>query len=126
MELEHAKERHNKIAQGVGEAERQYARDKLLESGEAENLHGRHLDYFLAFARRLDGDLHSAAELAALEQLERRAGAAQVHRGLSRLHEDLLLALGQRDDLFLVDIDQRLLTHARIINQRERGFPLFC
>ena len=49
---------------------RQYARDKLLESGEAESMHGRQLDYYMAFARRMDGKLHGPAELDALGRLE--------------------------------------------------------
>jgi predicted ATPase/class 3 adenylate cyclase len=49
---------------------RQHARDKMLESGEAERLHERHLDYFLAFAQGMDGKLHGPAELEALEKLE--------------------------------------------------------
>ncbi|MBN2147485.1 MAG: tetratricopeptide repeat protein [Anaerolineales bacterium] len=50
---------------------RQYARDRLLDSGEAEMLHNRHLDYFLTFAQHQEAQFHGPAELAALQQLER-------------------------------------------------------
>lgn len=49
---------------------RQYARDKLLDSGESERLHTKHLDYFLAFAQQLNEKLHGPEELAALKQYE--------------------------------------------------------
>jgi predicted ATPase/DNA-binding SARP family transcriptional activator len=37
---------------------RQYAREKLAESGESESLRGRHLDYFLAVALRFEQETH--------------------------------------------------------------------
>ncbi len=37
---------------------RQYARDRLVESGEADDLQTRHLEHFLAFAERADPALH--------------------------------------------------------------------
>jgi non-specific serine/threonine protein kinase len=38
------------------ETVRQYARDRLVESGEAEAVRGRHLDFFLAWAEKEDPD----------------------------------------------------------------------
>ena len=49
---------------------RQFARDRLLDMGEAERLQGRHLEYFLEFAQRMNAKLHGPQEPTALEQLE--------------------------------------------------------
>jgi predicted ATPase/class 3 adenylate cyclase len=49
---------------------RQYARDKLLESGEAAALRERQWEWFVALAERADGELHRAQQAAWLERLE--------------------------------------------------------
>src|SRR6266487_2165247 len=49
---------------------RQYARDKLYESGEAEQVRDRHLDFFLGFAETAEPKLRSAEQLAWLDRLE--------------------------------------------------------
>ncbi len=49
---------------------RQFARDRLLDMGEAERLQGRHLGYFLEFAQRMNAKLHGPQELTVLMQLE--------------------------------------------------------
>jgi predicted ATPase/DNA-binding SARP family transcriptional activator len=49
---------------------RQYARDKLFESGEAEQVRDRHLDFFLRFAEAAERKLRSAEQLACLERVE--------------------------------------------------------
>jgi non-specific serine/threonine protein kinase len=52
------------------ETVRQYARDRLLESGEAPALRGRHLDFFLHFAEQGEPELHGPEQAAWFERLE--------------------------------------------------------
>ncbi len=47
---------------------RQYAQDKLLESGEVEQVRSRHLDFFLKFAEDAKPKLHSAEQLKLLNR----------------------------------------------------------
>jgi non-specific serine/threonine protein kinase len=49
---------------------RQYARDKLLASGESEQVRERHLDYFLRFAEEAEPRLRSAEQLEWLGRVE--------------------------------------------------------
>jgi predicted ATPase/class 3 adenylate cyclase len=49
---------------------RQYARDKLFESGEAEQVRDRHLEFFLRFAEGAEPKLRSAEQLEWLGRLE--------------------------------------------------------
>jgi predicted ATPase/DNA-binding SARP family transcriptional activator len=49
---------------------RQYARDKLFESGEAELVRDRHLEFFLHFAEEAEPKLRSAEQLAWLTRVE--------------------------------------------------------
>jgi predicted ATPase len=49
---------------------RQYARDKLYESGEAEQTRDHHLDFFLQFAETAEPKLRSAEQLEWLNRLE--------------------------------------------------------
>ncbi len=49
---------------------RQYARDKLLESGEAEQVRDRHLDFFLRLAETAEPKLRSGEQLVWLERVE--------------------------------------------------------
>jgi predicted ATPase len=50
---------------------RQYARDKLLASGEAEWVRDRHLEYFVQFAEQAEPKLRGAEQLEWLERVER-------------------------------------------------------
>jgi non-specific serine/threonine protein kinase len=50
---------------------RQYAREKLLESGEAAALRERHWQWFLALAEQAEPELHGPEQAAWLERLER-------------------------------------------------------
>jgi predicted ATPase len=50
---------------------RQYARDKLLASGEAERVHDRHLESFVQFAEEAEPHLRGAEQLAWLGRVER-------------------------------------------------------
>lgn len=49
---------------------RQYARDKLFESGEAEQVRDRHLASFTRFAERAEPQIRSADQLAWLDRVE--------------------------------------------------------
>ncbi len=50
---------------------RQYARDKLLESGESERMQDRHLDFFLQLAEAAAPQLEGADQILWLNRLER-------------------------------------------------------
>lgn len=50
---------------------RQYAREKLSESGESERVHNRHLEFFLQMAEEVGPKLHSAEQVIWLNRLER-------------------------------------------------------
>jgi non-specific serine/threonine protein kinase len=52
------------------ETVRQYARERLLESGAGEAVRGRHRDYFLRLAEEAAPKLHSAEQAAWLRQLD--------------------------------------------------------
>ncbi|MBK8780702.1 MAG: protein kinase, partial [Anaerolineales bacterium] len=52
------------------ETVRQYAREKLLESGEGEKLHTQHLVYFLKFAEEAEPHLFRAEQIEWLDRLE--------------------------------------------------------
>jgi predicted ATPase/DNA-binding SARP family transcriptional activator len=79
---------------------RQYARDKLLESGEGEYVRDRHLDFFLRFAEEVEPKLRSADQLAWLERVEtehdnlRTALAWSLESGKSERALELAGALG--------------------------------
>ncbi|MBI5651861.1 MAG: tetratricopeptide repeat protein [Chloroflexi bacterium] len=49
---------------------RQYARDRLLESGEVETIRDRHLDFFIAFAENIEPKLMGAEQFAWLDRLD--------------------------------------------------------
>ncbi len=49
---------------------RQYARDRLLESGESEAIRNRHLDYFLKFAEEVEPQLHGPDQVEWLDRLD--------------------------------------------------------
>jgi predicted ATPase/class 3 adenylate cyclase len=52
------------------ETMRQYARDRLLESGEGETMRHRHRDFFLALAQEAEPKLRTSKQEAWLERLE--------------------------------------------------------
>ncbi|HEX9840374.1 MAG TPA: tetratricopeptide repeat protein [Anaerolineales bacterium] len=58
-----AEERENSTRYHLLETIRQYARDKLLEAGEAEQVRNRHLDFFLEFAERPESYMNGPQEL---------------------------------------------------------------
>ncbi|MBI3915159.1 MAG: tetratricopeptide repeat protein [Chloroflexi bacterium] len=49
---------------------RQYARDKLLETGEGEAIRNHHLDYFLSFAEAAEPRLHGPEQVQWLDRLD--------------------------------------------------------
>jgi predicted ATPase len=53
---------------------RQYARDRLRESGDWAEVHDRHAAYYLALAEPAEPELHGAGQLAWLTRLETRHG----------------------------------------------------
>jgi non-specific serine/threonine protein kinase len=52
------------------ETVRQYARDKLVESGEAEVLRGRHLEWYLGLAERAEPELFGAEQAIWFDRLD--------------------------------------------------------
>jgi predicted ATPase/class 3 adenylate cyclase/DNA-binding CsgD family transcriptional regulator len=74
------------------ETVRHYALDKLTAAGELERLRDRHRDAFLALAERIEPDLLSEREPAALEALD--AEAANLHAAIDwATHTDPARAL---------------------------------
>src|SRR5262249_3068189 len=55
---------------GLLETVRQYAQDRLIESGEAETAQGRHLDFFLELAERAERELRRHEQVQWLDRLE--------------------------------------------------------
>jgi predicted ATPase len=53
---------------------RVYALERLRESGDWQDVHGRHAAYFLSLAEPADAELHGAGQLAWLNRLEIRRG----------------------------------------------------
>ena len=49
---------------------RQYAREKLAESGESEVVRGRHLDFFLSIALRFEQEVHGPQALSWVKQVD--------------------------------------------------------
>ncbi len=68
--LLHAEERDGTTRYRLLETVRQYARDRLLESGEAQRWRDRHLAYFLALAEKAEPQLMRADQRAWLDRLE--------------------------------------------------------
>jgi predicted ATPase/class 3 adenylate cyclase len=52
------------------ETVRQYAREKLAESGEGEQIRARHLEYFLKLAQRAEPELYGAGQIEWSQKLE--------------------------------------------------------
>ncbi len=51
------------------ETTRQYAREKLLDSGEGQALHDRHVNYFLDLAKQADKEIHGPRQVEWLDRL---------------------------------------------------------
>jgi DNA-binding CsgD family transcriptional regulator len=75
---------------------RQYAREKLEESGEAEAVRHRHAAYFLSLAKRAEPELLAGRQEEWLERLEREHGNLRAALGwtFSREETELGLLLG--------------------------------
>lgn len=67
---------------------REYAGEKLLESGEPEQLRNRHLDYFLAFAEKAEMQLEGSERIVWLNRLEREHDNLRAALDWSRTSED--------------------------------------
>ena len=65
-----SEERKGEHRYSLLETVRQYGRDKLLESGEAEDLRGRHLDWFLGLAERAEPELEGPDQVMWLDRIE--------------------------------------------------------
>jgi len=52
------------------ETTRQYAREKLLDSGEGQALHDKHLNYFLDLAKQAEKEIHGPHQVEWLNRLE--------------------------------------------------------
>jgi predicted ATPase/class 3 adenylate cyclase len=63
---EETEEGHYRLPETI----RQYARDKLFESGESEQVRDHHLEFFLRFAEAAEPKLRSAEQLIWLDRLE--------------------------------------------------------
>ena len=62
---------HCEVRYGMLEPVRQYALERLEQSGDAVDAHRKHAEYFLGLAERADPELHGAHEAEWLERLER-------------------------------------------------------
>src|SRR5207249_3491771 len=65
-----AEERHGQTRYRLLETVRQYARDRLLESGETETWRARHRDHFLKMAEEAEPELTGTDQAAWLARLE--------------------------------------------------------
>ncbi len=52
------------------ETVRQYARERLVDSGESEKIRSRHLDYFMKFAETVEPKLHGPEQMQWLDRLD--------------------------------------------------------
>ncbi len=66
---------------------RQYAREKLLEAGEAAVVQARHLDFYLKLAEKAEPKLHGAEQMAWLERLEAEHDNVRAALEWSRVDE---------------------------------------
>ena len=94
-----AEEQAEEARYRLPETIRQHARDKLLESGESEQIRNRHLDFFLRFAEVAEPKLRSAEQLEWLNRVEtehdnlRTALAWSLESGKSKAALELAGAL---------------------------------
>lgn len=70
VEVQQPKDR-GEVRYGMLEPVRQYALEKLEQSGEAEDTHRKHAEYFLELAERAEPELRGSAESEWLERIER-------------------------------------------------------
>jgi len=106
---------------------RQYARDKLYESGEVEKIRDRHLEFFIRFAEQAEPKLRSAEQLEWLNRVEtehdnlRAALAWSLESGKSDRALQLTGALGYFWQLrgYLSE-SQRWLEDALALSEREQ------
>ena len=77
VDLEHGDEPRYYLLETI----RQYAREKLNDSGEGEQVRARHLDYFLTLAQKAEPKLYGANQIEWLQKLENE-------------HENMHAALG--------------------------------
>jgi predicted ATPase/DNA-binding SARP family transcriptional activator len=68
------------------ETMRQYARDRLLEAGEAAVVRGRHYEWCLALAEEAEPELYGAEQTAWLDRLEREHDNLRAALGWSGAH----------------------------------------
>jgi predicted ATPase/DNA-binding CsgD family transcriptional regulator/DNA-binding XRE family transcriptional regulator len=86
---------------GMLETVREYAAERLVESGEAESLRGRHASYFTALAEQAEPTFYTSTESTASQQLEaelpnlRAALAWETEQGATELLLRLTVALWQ-------------------------------
>ncbi|MBX3061423.1 MAG: adenylate/guanylate cyclase domain-containing protein [Anaerolineae bacterium] len=75
---------------------RQYARDRLFESGEVETVRDRHLDYYLRFSEFLAAGMRgpNAFEILNLANFEQDNIRTAIEWGLERRADDVLHLLG--------------------------------
>ena len=66
VDLEHIYEPRYYLLETI----RQYAREKLAESGEGERIRAKHLDYFLKLAQRAEPELYGAGQIEWSQRLE--------------------------------------------------------
>jgi len=124
VEEEEAEEGRYRLPETI----RQYARDKLFESGESEQVRDRHLEFFLRFAEGAEPKLRSAEQLEWLEHLEaehdnlRAALGWSLESGKSDLALQLAGALGYFWLLRgYVSESQRWLEDALALSEREQS-----
>ena len=85
VDLEHGDEPRYYLLETI----RQYAREKLIESGENNQTHDRHLDYFLMLAQKAEPELYSNRQIEWLQKLE--ADQENLHAALEwSLKADIL------------------------------------
>jgi predicted ATPase/class 3 adenylate cyclase len=66
VDLEHGDEPRYYLLETI----RQYAREKLIESGEINQIHARHFEYFLELAQKAEPELYGHRQVEWLENLE--------------------------------------------------------
>jgi len=106
---------------------RQYARDKLFESGESEEMRDRHLDFFLLFAETAEPKLRSAEQIEWLNRVEiehdnlRTALAWSLESGKSDPALQLAGALGFFWQLRGLSEGNKWLNEALALAEREQN-----
>src|SRR5262249_27617738 len=106
---------------------REYALDRLRDSGDWQDVHDRHAAYFLALAKPAEGELHGAGQLEWLNRLEMRREnlSAALSWLLERDQPGLALDLVWATWRFwwLHGHAEELARHAEMILARSDGMP---